>query len=303
MESITQVLRRKAETRLENALANGLRPRRALKDYSNQKSLYVYESTDDENSDHQEEPSTKERSKRKPMPRSKRRSTRNGGRESSAQSDDSEDVPLAKKFTNSKNQNNDSSEEDVPLAKKFSGPKRKKGRPRKIKSESEEDEDDKSNISDDKDKVQESVENGHDKQNGQEAVDEEEVKNEVKDEPIEEKNPRLGREFEGQSIPQEQPLLIKGGVMKGYQIEGLMWMASLRKVKANGILADEMGLGKTLQTISLFCHVAEVEKDAGPFLVIAPLSTLHNWKREVERFAPGFPVKVKFKIFSVEINL
>ena len=77
------------------------------------------------------------------MPRSKRRSTRNGGRESSAQSDDSEDVPLAKKFTNSKNQNNDSSEEDVPLAKKFSGPKRKKGRPRKIKSESEEDEDDK----------------------------------------------------------------------------------------------------------------------------------------------------------------
>ena len=302
MESITQVLRRKAETRLENALANGLRPRRALKDYSNQKSLYVYESTDDENSDRQEESSTKERSKRKPMPRSKRRSTRNGGRESSAQSDDSEDVPLAKKFTNSKNQNNDSSEEDVPLAKKFSGPKRKKGRPRKIKSESEE-EDDKSNISDDKDKVQESVENGHDKQNGQEAIDEEEVKNEVKEEPTEEKNPRLGREFEGQSIPQEQPLLIKGGVMKGYQIEGLMWMASLRKVKANGILADEMGLGKTLQTISLFCHVAEVEKDAGPFLVIAPLSTLHNWKREVERFAPGFPVKVKFKIFSVEINL
>ena len=81
VESITQVLRRKAETRLENALANGLRPRRALKDYSNQKSLYVYESTDDENSDRQEESSTKERSKRKPMPRSKRRSTRNGGRE------------------------------------------------------------------------------------------------------------------------------------------------------------------------------------------------------------------------------
>ena len=296
MESITQVLRRKAETRLENALANGLRPRRALKDYSNQKSLYVYESTDDENSDQQE------KSKRKPMPKSKRRSTRNGGRESSAQSDDSEDVPLAKKFTNSKNQTNDSSEEDVPLAKKFSGPKRKKGGRRKIKSESEEDEDDKSNISDDKDKVQESVENGHVKQNGQEATDED-VKNEVKDEPTEEKNPRLGRTFEGQSIPQEQPLLIKGGVMKGYQIEGLMWMASLRKVKANGILADEMGLGKTLQTISLFCHVAEVEKDAGPFLVIAPLSTLHNWKREVERFAPGFPVKVKLKFLFVAVNM
>ena len=289
MESITQVLRRKAETRFENALANGLRPRRALKDYSTQRSLYVYESTDDENSDHQEKPSKNEKQKRKPMPKSKRRSARNGGKEASAQSDDSEDVPLAKKFTNSKNQNDESSEEDVPLAKKFSGNKRKKGR-RKIKSESE-DEDDKSNISEDKDKVQESIKNGHDNENGEKV---EEMKNdEVKEEPPEEKNPRLGRTFEDQPIPQEQPLLIKGGVMKGYQIEGLMWMASLRKVKANGILADEMGLGKTLQTISLFCHVAEVEKDAGPFLVIAPLSTLHNWKREVERFAPGFPVKVR----------
>ena len=80
--------------------------------------------------------------------------------------------------------------------------------------------------------------------------------------------------------------------MKPYQIEGMIWMANLRKVGANGILADEMGLGKTLQTISLFCHTYEVDKNAGPFLVIAPLSTLLNWKREVERFAPGVPVKV-----------
>jgi SNF2 family DNA or RNA helicase len=59
-------------------------------------------------------------------------------------------------------------------------------------------------------------------------------------------------------------------------------------------LADEMGLGKTLQTISLFCLVSEVDKNAGPFLVIAPLSTLLNWKREVERFAPGVPVKLLY---------
>ena len=59
-------------------------------------------------------------------------------------------------------------------------------------------------------------------------------------------------------------------------------------------LADEMGLGKTLQTISLFCQVSEVNKNAGPFLVIAPLSTLLNWKREVERFAPGVPVKLLY---------
>ena len=82
--------------------------------------------------------------------------------------------------------------------------------------------------------------------------------------------------------------------MKPYQIEGMIWMANLRKVGANGILADEMGLGKTLQTISLFCHTYEVDKNAGPFLVIAPLSTLLNWKREVERFAPGVPVKLLY---------
>ena len=55
-----------------------------------------------------------------------------------------------------------------------------------------------------------------------------------------------------------------------------------------------MGLGKTLQTISLFCLLSEVDKNAGPFLVIAPLSTLLNWKREVERFAPGVPAKLLY---------
>lgn len=53
----------------------------------------------------------------------------------------------------------------------------------------------------------------------------------------------------------------------------------------NGILADEMGLGKTLQVIALFCHLIEMNV-IGPFLVVAPLSTLRNWLREFERFAP-----------------
>merc|ERR1719203_2291328 len=121
------------------------------------------------------------------------------------------------------------------------------------------------------------------------------VKEEVKEN--EASNPKLnrqGRKWNDQPIPFEQPLLISGGIMKPYQIEGMIWMANLRKVGANGILADEMGLGKTLQTISLFCHTYEVDKNAAPFLVIAPLSTLLNWKREVERFAPGVPVKLLY---------
>ena len=49
----------------------------------------------------------------------------------------------------------------------------------------------------------------------------------------------------------------------------------------NGILADEMGLGKTIQAISLMAHLAEKKKVWGPFLVIVPVSTLHNWQNEL----------------------
>ena len=146
----------------------------------------------------------------------------------------------------------------------------------------EEKEEIKKAIDNEKEKVQENGDmNGHT------------VKEEIKD--SEAPNPKMnrqGRKWNDLPIPFEQPLLVSGGIMKPYQIEGMIWMANLRKVGANGILADEMGLGKTLQTISLFCHTYEVDKKAGPFLVIAPLSTLLNWKREVERFAPGVPVKV-----------
>ena len=51
---------------------------------------------------------------------------------------------------------------------------------------------------------------------------------------------REGRKFEGRSIPAEQPLLISGGIMKPYQIEGMIWMAQLRKVGANGIVSRHL---------------------------------------------------------------
>eukprot|EP00057_Strongylocentrotus_purpuratus_P023307 XP_011677781.1 PREDICTED: chromodomain-helicase-DNA-binding protein 8-like [Strongylocentrotus purpuratus] len=42
-----------------------------------------------------------------------------------------------------------------------------------------------------------------------------------------------------------------------------------------------MGLGKTIQTIG-FLHEVEKTGIPGPFLVLAPLSTIVNWQREVE---------------------
>ena len=49
-----------------------------------------------------------------------------------------------------------------------------------------------------------------------------------------------------------------------------------------------MGLGKTIQSIGLIAKLIELGV-AGPFIVVAPLSTLSNWKREFDMFAPGIP--------------
>ncbi len=96
------------------------------------------------------------------------------------------------------------------------------------------------------------------------------------------------RTFDGQPIPQEQPLLVSGGIMRKYQLEGLQWMMNLDQNGINGILADEMGLGKTIQTISLFAHLVELGV-RGPFLIIAPLSTISNWIKEIRKFTPLLP--------------
>lgn len=53
----------------------------------------------------------------------------------------------------------------------------------------------------------------------------------------------------------------------------------------NGMLADEMGLGKTIQCVALMCQIVSMGAE-GPFLVVAPLSTLPNWRMEFQRFAP-----------------
>ncbi|KAI8643546.1 SNF2 family N-terminal domain-containing protein [Parasitella parasitica] len=84
-----------------------------------------------------------------------------------------------------------------------------------------------------------------------------------------------------------QPSTMVGGRLKDYQIKGLHWMVSLYNNNLNGILADEMGLGKTIQTISLITYLIEKKRHNGPFLIIAPLSTLTNWTLEFDKWAPS----------------
>lgn len=92
----------------------------------------------------------------------------------------------------------------------------------------------------------------------------------------------------------EQPILLEGGTLKKYQLQGLNWMVNLHINKLNGILADEMGLGKTIQSISLICYLMENKDLSGPYLIVAPLSTLTNWRLEFEKWAPRIK-KVVYK--------
>ncbi|EMS55733.1 ATP-dependent DNA helicase DDM1 [Triticum urartu] len=80
--------------------------------------------------------------------------------------------------------------------------------------------------------------------------------------------------------------LLTGGKLKSYQIKGIKWLISLWQNGLNGILADQMGLGKTIQTIGFLAHLKGNGMD-GPYMVIAPLSTLSNWLNELSRFAPS----------------
>ncbi|XHG00379.1 Putative DNA helicase ino80 [Aspergillus wentii] len=78
--------------------------------------------------------------------------------------------------------------------------------------------------------------------------------------------------------------------LKEYQLKGLNWLVNLYEQGINGILADEMGLGKTIQSISVMAYLAEFHNIWGPFLVIAPASTLHNWQQEITKFVPNIKV-------------
>ncbi|CAK4692306.1 hypothetical protein LEN26_006224 [Aphanomyces euteiches] len=86
----------------------------------------------------------------------------------------------------------------------------------------------------------------------------------------------------------KQPSLFTGGTLRSYQLEGIQWMCNLFENGLNGILADEMGLGKTVQVIGMLAQL-KAKGVRGPYLVVAPLSTLSNWYNEFKKFTPTIP--------------
>ena len=76
--------------------------------------------------------------------------------------------------------------------------------------------------------------------------------------------------------------------LRPYQEDGFRWLARLAEWEGGACLADDMGLGKTVQTLAVLLHRAE----AGPALVVCPVSVIGNWIKETERFTPTLNVKI-----------
>lgn len=82
------------------------------------------------------------------------------------------------------------------------------------------------------------------------------------------------------------------GELKAHQKVGVAWLQHLwgatSKYCSGCLVADDMGLGKTLQLLTFIAWYLQ-QPNAKPVLVVAPVSLLENWQREMEKFfAPGF---------------
>jgi SNF2 family DNA or RNA helicase len=101
----------------------------------------------------------------------------------------------------------------------------------------------------------------------------------------------LSGQTERQLEPMSTPASFRGS-LRPYQERGLAWLSFLGNLGLGAVLADDMGLGKSPQTLALLQAERDAGTNAGPTLLICPMSLVGNWQREAARFTPALTVHV-----------
>ncbi|TQK03439.1 DEAD/DEAH box helicase [Herbaspirillum sp. SJZ107] len=82
--------------------------------------------------------------------------------------------------------------------------------------------------------------------------------------------------------------LLPETTLREHQLKGVGWLqhqyALCPDVTSGCLLADDMGLGKTLQLLTFIAWCMEREPEGPPILIVAPVSLLDNWEREMRNF-------------------
>lgn len=99
---------------------------------------------------------------------------------------------------------------------------------------------------------------------------------------------RRGQLAEDAGPPSLPSSLREGVELKEHQLAGVAWLQKVWRHSPSAcrgaLLADDMGLGKTIQLLAFMAALIESEPGVDPFLVVAPVSLLDNWKAEIEKF-------------------
>ena len=124
-------------------------------------------------------------------------------------------------------------------------------------------------------------------------------------------NEKLNELVKSVIVPQEKPDGLCAS-LRNYQQDGYNWMYHLYLNNLGGCLADDMGLGKTIQALTLLLKLkrkdtaqphfqhresgqlslfvtdeSSAEKQQPASLIVLPVSLVHNWEKEIRKFAPS----------------